>query len=432
MKINVYGLGYVGCVSAACWANDGHDVLGIDIDEAKTSFIREGRSHIIEPGLTELIDRVVKAGRLRAASTADGADVSVVCVGTPSKENGSLQLDYILRTVEQLGDYLAVAPSYHVVNIRSTVLPGTVNDALIPILEARSGKVAGRDFGVCMNPEFMREGTSIADFYSPPFTVIGQLDSRSGDVVERVYGQLSSPVIRTEIKVAEMVKYVGNAFHALKVTFANEIGNICKRLAIDGCEVMELFCRDTKLNVSASYLQPGFAFGGSCLPKDLRAVVHKARELDVTVPVLESVLRSNQNQIQEAYRIIRGTGKKRIAVLGLSFKAGTDDLRESPVAELIEMLIGKGYAVSIYDEEVSIARLFGSNKRYIEHTIPHISGLMKTTAEEAMAAADVVVIAKRSKEFTRAIENSGQGKVIVDLVRLPLASRNGGYEGICW
>jgi len=318
------------------------------------------------------------------------------------------------------------------------VLPGTVETLVVPILEANSGKRAGSDFGVCMNPEFLREGSSIRDYRCPPFTVIGQLDSRSGDVIHDLYAAIPGPMIRTELAVAEMVKYAGNAFHALKVTFANEIGILAKRLGLDGRKVMEIFCRDQKLNVSAAYLQPGFAFGGSCLPKDLRALLHKAKELDLEPPMLRSILESNTGQVDEACRLIRKTGKKKIAVLGLSFKPGTDDLRESPIAELIEILIGKGHHVSIYDREVSLARLLGSNRTYIEQTIPHISSLMTDSIESAIEASEVVVVAKRSPEFEDALRRLNNGHVVVDLVGAfsspsePTEHLRNHYEGICW
>jgi len=435
VRINIYGLGYVGSVSAACLANDGHQVLGIDVDRTKVDCINQGLSPVVEPGLRELIGRTRDAGFLRASSDgAAEADVSLVCVGTPGYENGNISLDYISRVVEQLGEYLRAHSSYHVINIRSTVLPGTVETLIIPKLESQSSKKAGRDFGICMNPEFLREGTSIEDYYSPPFTIIGEFDPQSGATVESLYAAVNAPVIRTRLRIAETVKYAGNAFHALKITFANEIGNLCKRLGIDGTEVMEIFCRDHKLNVSASYLQPGFAFGGSCLPKDLRALLYKAKELDLDVPVLRSILASNQGQMDEAYKIIKKTGKKKIAILGLSFKPGTDDLRESPIAELVETLIGKGHQVSIYDHEVSLARLSGSNKTYIDQTIPHISRLMKDSVEEALEAAEVVVIAKRSLEFQKALGTLGNGRIVVDLVKaLPhRTDSEGHYEGICW
>jgi GDP-mannose 6-dehydrogenase len=435
MRINIYGLGYVGSVSAACLAAAGHDVLGIDIDRAKVDSINRGESAVVEPGLSDLINQGVASGRLRATvdQIAD-ADISLVCVGTPSNENGSLCLDYIARAASQIGEFLKTAASYHVVCIRSTVLPGTIGSVVVPLLEQHSGKKAGRDFGVCMNPEFLREGSSIKDFYAPPFTIIGEIDSRSGDTVARLYEGIPGEVIRTELGISEMVKYAGNAYHALKVTFANEIGTICKRLGLDGRKVMEIFCKDDKLNVSAAYLQPGFAFGGSCLPKDMRALLHRAKELDLEPPVLRSVLTSNTNQVEEAYRLIRKTGKKKIAMLGLSFKPGTDDLRESPIAELIEMLLGKGHEVSIYDKEVSLARLHGSNKSYIEGTIPHISRLMKPTIQGAIEGSEVIVVAKRSPEFREALTNMN-GHYVVDLASIVTqvdADKESQYEGICW
>jgi GDP-mannose 6-dehydrogenase len=435
MKINVFGLGYVGSVSAACLAAGDHDVLGIDIDQAKVDSINRGVSGVVEPGLSELISRAVALDRLRATTDAiDDADISLVCVGTPSRDNGSLCLDYVTRATAQIGEFLRSKNSYHVVCIRSTVLPGTVETVVIPLLEQHSHKKAGRDFGVCMNPEFLREGTSIQDYHCPPFTIIGELDSQSGDLIASLFSSLPAPTIRTRIAVAEMVKYAGNAFHALKITFANEIGNLCKRLGLDGREVMEIFCRDRKLNVSTAYLQPGFAFGGSCLPKDLRALLHKAKELDQEPPVLRSILISNSQQVDEAYRLIKRTGKKRLAILGLSFKPGTDDLRESPIAELTEILIGKGYAVTIYDREVSLARLHGSNKAYIDHAIPHISCLMTSTLESAIDGSEVIVVAKRCDEFEQALRTLSNGSCVIDLASIMAdqVGQKGDYEGICW
>ena len=436
MKINIYGLGYVGSVSAACFAAEGHSVLGIDVDGLKVDCINRGTSAVVEPGLAELIGREVASGRLRATcGKPEAADVSMVCVGTPSNDNGSLCLDYVARAAVEIGEFLKGFDGYHVVCIRSTVLPGTVEGVVVPLLEEHSGRKAGRDFGVCMNPEFLREGTSIADFREPPVTVIGELDSRSGDVIEALYAGVSAPVSRTRIGVAEMVKYTANAFHGLKVTFANEIGNLCKRMGLDGREVMDIFCRDQKLNISAAYLQPGFAFGGSCLPKDLRALLHKARELDLEPPVLRSVLTSNANQIDEAYRMIKRTGKRRIAMLGLSFKPGTDDLRESPIAALVELLVGKGHEVSIYDREVLLARLHGSNRAYIEQTIPHISRLMKPSVDSALQDAELIVIGKRSPEYREPLRRFANGHAVIDLASLfaTAADREAmNYEGICW
>jgi GDP-mannose 6-dehydrogenase len=435
VKINIYGLGYVGSVSAACLAADGHDVLGIDIDKIKVDIINRGESPVVEAGLPELITRGVASNKLRAATEpSDDADVSIVCVGTPSNDNGSLCLSHISRATEQIGEFMRPRSAYHLVCVRSTVLPGTVETHIIPILEHHSKKKAGRDFGVCMNPEFLREGSSIRDYYSPPFTIVGQLDARSGDIIAELYSSISAPLIRTKLAVAEMVKYAGNAFHALKITFANEIGTLCKQLGIDGTELMELFCRDQKLNISPAYLQPGFAFGGSCLPKDLRALLYKAKELDLEPPVLRSVLTSNASHVEEAYRLIKKTGKRKVAVLGLSFKPGTDDLRESPIVSLIEILIGKGHQVAIYDHDVSMPRLHGSNRLYIDQAIPHMSRLLKGSIEAALDGAEVVVVAKRSSEYQESLKGLVNGRAVVDLVRaLPQPSDpKGNYEGICW
>jgi GDP-mannose 6-dehydrogenase len=438
VKISIFGLGYVGSVSAACLADAGHDVLGVDVDEKKVQNINAGLSPVLEPGLPELIAEVVRSGKLRATSGAldeADADLSMICVGTPSNENGSLCLDYVRRAVQQIGEFIAARQTYHVVCIRSTVLPGTTESLVIPVLEETSGKKAGRDFGVCMNPEFLREGSSIRDYHCPPFTVIGELDQRSGEVIAQLYAGLPAPVIRTPLAVAEMVKYAGNAFHALKITFANEMGLLAKRLGVDGTTVLDVFCQDQKLNISRAYLQPGFAFGGSCLPKDLRALLYKAKELDLEPPVLRSILASNEHQIEEAYRLIKKTGKKKIAVIGLSFKPGTDDLRESPIAELIEMLIGKGHDVTIFDEDVTLARVYGSNRAYIDQTIPHISRLMHSSVDDAVAHAEVVVVAKRSPVIEQWLARANNGKHIIDLVRaMPHGHAQNGqrYEGICW
>ncbi len=434
MRINVLGLGYVGCVSAVCLAKSGHQVTGIDVDPLKTRMINESRSPIVEPGLGQAVQEAVSSSRLAASSQAPPADVTLVCVGTPSRENGSLDLRYIRRVCESLGSWLRKSASRHVVNVRSTVLPGTIEQVVIPLLEEHSGKKAGIDFGVCMNPEFMREGSSIKDYYDPPFTVIGETDSRSGDVVASLYREIEAELIRTPLRVAEMIKYVSNAFHALKVTFANEIGNICKGLDIDSHQVMDVVCRDTKLNISPSYLMPGFAFGGSCLPKDLRALLHKARQLDLEPPLLRSILPSNRRQIEIALRTIVRTASKKIGILGLSFKPGSDDLRESPVVELVERLIGKGCQLSIFDREVSLARIFGANRRYIEQVIPHISSLLKPDLQEVLEQSEVLVVAKNSPEFAELLSQGADGKVVIDLVRLfPQAGRdNALYQGLSW
>jgi GDP-mannose 6-dehydrogenase len=435
MKLSVFGLGYVGCVSAACFSRAGHEVIGVDSNPLKVEVINAGRSPIVEPGVEDLIVAAVKAQRLRAttdvASAIAGSDLSLVCVGTPSNHNGSLDLRHIKRVCQEIGAALEVKRGYHIVAIRSTMLPGTVADTIIPALEVYSGKRMGRDFGVAINPEFLREGSSIYDFDNPPFTLIGADDEDAAAPLAKLYAHLSATVLKVGVKDAEMVKYACNSFHALKVTFANEIGMICKSLGVDSYRVMEVFCRDTKLNLSPYYLKPGFAFGGSCLPKDLRALTHRAKEEDVSVPMLDSILVSNQRQIERAVEMVLRTGRKKVGVLGLSFKPNTDDLRESPMVTLVERLIGKGLKLAIYDREVELARLFGANREFIENEIPHISSLMRKELEEVIDDSEVIVIGKRDEEFQSLAGSSG--RYVIDLVRLiEREETKESYQGICW
>lgn len=438
MRISIFGLGYVGCVSGACFAEMGHEVIGVEPNPVKVGLINDARSPIVETGIEALMEKAVRSGAFRATEdwqqAIAGTDLAIVCVGTPSSGNGSLDLRFVRRVCEQIGQALKDRVDYFTVVIRSTVLPGTVQETVIPILEQHSGKRAGADFGVCMNPEFLREGSSIHDFHNPPKTVIGELDARSGQALVALYKPLPGPVVRVPIRVAEMVKYVDNNFHALKVTFANEIGNLCKAFSIDSHRVMEIFCLDTKLNLSPYYLKPGFAFGGSCLPKDLRAVQHEAKKHDLELPLLSSLLPSNRLQVERVIKKLMEFKGRRLGFLGMSFKGGTDDLRESPIVELIETLIGKGFDLRIYDRHVSLARLTGANKEYIEKGIPHISKLMAATTEELMANSDVIVVGNRDEKFREVLQSATAQQAIVDLVRIvdtPPANA-GSYYGICW
>jgi GDP-mannose 6-dehydrogenase len=436
--ISVFGLGYVGSVSAACLADSGHKVIGVDANPTKVAMINEGRSPVIEQGLPELIAKGVSAGRLRATTDAAEAirnsEISLICVGTPSNSNGSLNLSYVKRVSEEIGVCLADKPAFHIVVARSTMLPDSTEDIIIPALQRASGKEVGEGFGVCYNPEFLREGSSVKDFYNPPFTVIGSNDPAVANIVCGLYAMLNAKVIVVPIRVAEMLKYTTNAFHALKVTFANEIGNICKQQNIDSHQLMDLVCQDTKLNISPAYLKPGFAFGGSCLPKDLRALLYHARLMDVQSPVLEAILSSNEQQIDRAYQMVRRTERKNIGVLGFSFKAGTDDLRESPIVELIERLVGKGYHVKVYDKSVSLANLAGANRAYIEQEIPHIASLMCTTMEEVLDKSEVIVIGNNAPEFSQVLTQLRWDQVVIDLMRISeeYEQLNGQYDGICW
>jgi GDP-mannose 6-dehydrogenase len=436
MKISIFGIGYVGCVSAACLARAGHEVVGVDVNPTKVEIINNGTSPIVEPGISDVIADVVKTKKLSATTdtvhAAKTTDVSLVCVGTPSKPNGSLDLGHVRRVCEEIGAALATKNERHTIVIRSTMLPGSVESVAQPALEEASGKKAGTDFGLCVNPEFLREGTSLKDFYAPPFTLIGASDEQTAKIVASLYAEIDAPVFTTSIKTAEMVKYVCNCFHALKVSFGNEIGNICKALELDSHEVMNVFCADTKLNLSSYYLKPGFAFGGSCLPKDLRAVTYKAKELDVEVPLLTAISITNRLQIERALDMVLRTGKKRIGILGFSFKAGTDDLRESPMVTLIETLIGKGLDLVIYDRDVSLARLFGSNKEYIEQGIPHIAKLMRSSIDEVLSASDTIVIGNKSEEFRQIESRLRPDQTVIDLVRLFDRPSDESYQGICW
>ena len=438
MKVSLFGLGYVGVVSSACLARDGHTVIGVDISDYKVETINSGRSPILEPGLEELVWGNVESGRLKATTDACRAvaesDVSLICVGTPSDSNGNVNLRYLEGVCRDIGRALAAKAGYHVVVVRSTVLPDTVEGKLLPILEQASGKRAGADFGLCNNPEFLREGCAIADYDRPELILIGEFDRRAGDVIEELYKSIEANVVRTTIKTAEMVKYVSNAYHALKVVFANEIGTFCKTHGIDGRDVMEIFCQDRRLNISNAYFRPGFAFGGSCLPKDVRALLYRSKQQDLNSPLLNAVMLSNQLHLQRGIEMIERKGKKKIGVFGLSFKAGTDDVRESPMVPVVETLVGRGYDVCLYDANVQPDKLIGANRTFLERELPHIASLMRPTIEEVVDQSEVLVIGSGAKEFERVLSLARHDQAIVDLTGIDRNStaKRSNYEGICW
>jgi GDP-mannose 6-dehydrogenase len=433
MRISVFGLGYVGAVSAACLAADGHTVVGVDNNPVKAHLLNQGRAPVIETGLGELIEQGVHAGRLRATTDAEeavaGTDLAFVCVGTPSKGNGSLDLTYLRRVASDIGQAIHRQRSPIVVVVRSTILPGTTRQVLLPELE----RAAGRPVPVAVYPEFLREGSAIRDYHEPPKVVVGAVDETVRHLVTSIVTHPGAPLVQTDLELAEMVKYADNAWHALKVTFANEIGSLAKAQGLDGQRVMDILCADTKLNLSPVYLRPGFAFGGSCLPKDVRALRYQGRALDLDLPVLNAILPSNDQQLDRAFQLVADAGARQVGVLGLAFKAGTDDLRESPMVEVVERLIGKGYDVSIYDANVNLAKLVGANKSYILEQIPHISDLMKSSIDEVLDHARTLVIGNNDPAFRAVAERPRRGQRIVDLVRvIDRRSDGNGYDGICW
>lgn len=436
MRISIFGMGYVGAVCTACLADRGHHIIGVDTADAKIDLIRRGLSPIVEPGLGELLAKNVAAGRIEATKNFEAAvmatEMTMICVGTPSKRSGDLDLSYVMAVAEQIGTVLKNKVERHTVVVRSTVLPGTVRDVVVPIIERASGKKAGVDFGVAINPEFLRESTAIEDFNQPPMTVIGEWDAVSGELVASLYTELPAEILRRPIEIAEMVKYTCNVWHATKVTFANEIGRIAKSLDVDGREVMNIVCKDTKLNISAYYMKPGFAFGGSCLPKDVRALSYRAARMDYELPLLNSLMRSNELQVRRAFDLVEGFGNKRVGFLGLSFKSGTDDLRESPLVELAEMLIGKGYELSIFDSSVDYSRLHGANKDYISAKIPHVSALLRSDIDEVIDASDTMVLGYRDHQFDQVLNGRGHGKKLVDLAGFMPATSTDTHQGVCW
>jgi GDP-mannose 6-dehydrogenase len=438
-SVSVFGLGYVGTVTAACLAHKGHNVIGVDPTATKVEAMKAGRSPIVEPRVSDLISESHQSGRLQATSESEYAvlnsDISFLCVGTPSLRNGKLDLGHIEPVCQEIGKILKKKNAFHLVVVRSTVLPGTAETIVVPALEKSSGKKLGQDFGVCVNPEFMREGTAVADFLEPSVTVIGAAETAHSNRLRGIYSWAPGRIFETSFRSAEMVKYVCNAWHAVKVSFGNEVGTLAKELGVDASAVIDIFSADTKLNISPAYLKPGFAFGGSCLPKDVRALTYRAKELDLNLPLFQSILPSNEEHLDRAVEMVLATGKKKIGVLGLSFKAATDDLRESPQVQLVKRLLGEGRQIRIWDDNVSLGHLIGSNRAYIEEVIPHIGSLLSTSLSEVVTGAEVVVIATRGLKATELRALLKPEHVVIDLVNTDRAARpapSGKYEGICW
>jgi GDP-mannose 6-dehydrogenase len=438
MKIIIWGLGYVGTVSAACFSELGHEVIGVDINPKKVSAINSKNTLIKEPGLQSLIHKMVDSGCLKAVTSGEefvkDFDLSLICVGTPNTPDGDHDLGYLKAVAENIGNGLKNSDRFHVVALRSTVFPGVSRNILKPTLESSSQKEAGVDFGVVMNPEFLREASAIKDFYAPPYTVIGEFDQQSGEILNDIYKNIVAPVYRVSLEEAEILKVTNNVFHGLKTGFANEIGRICDRAGIDSRVVMDLVCADTKLNISTAYLKPGYAFGGSCLPKDIRSLSHHAKKLGVDLPIITSIMPSNQLQIEEARIKINSRNSKHVCVLGLSFKPGTDDLRESPILKLIQSLWQDGLVISVYDPDVNLDQMLGSNQEYLERHLPQIRSIIKQSISEAMAKADLIVLFQNRGEFLDAINRLDTQVCLLDLVNIQEKLKNDHivYEGLSW
>ncbi len=436
MKISVFGLGYVGVVCCACFSRDEHNVIGVDIEKTKVDLVNQGKSTIIEEGLEEQITQSIENGLLSATqdykTAVNDSDISFVCVGTPSLPNGAINLGYIYEVVKQIAGVIKNKNTFHTVVIRSTVKIGTLK-ACQEIIEDISGKVNNVDFGVVSNPEFLREGTAMYDFVNPPYTIVGTNSKKSEAIMTDLYSSIEASMYYIKPEEAEMIKYANNNFHAMKITFANEIGNICKENNVDGHVVMDIVSKDKKLNLSPYYLKPGFAFGGSCLPKDVRGLTQMAKSLDLKTPLLSSLLKSNFYQIDRGLNLIYNTGKKKVGFLGFAFKSGTDDLRESPIVEVIETLIGKGYELKVYDSNVHLSSLLGKNKEYVNSHIPHIYKLLKEDVNEVIDNSDVIVIGNNAKEFSKIVPNIPKEKIIIDFVRVDKEKTSkDNYIGICW
>lgn len=436
MKISVFGLGYVGAVSCACFARMGHHVIGVDVSDLKINLINSGKSPIVEKDLDEYIEDGINTGKISATNNVENAvhnsDISIVCVGTPSQINGNIDLTYIYRVCNEIGEAIKSKDGFHTVVIRSTVVPGTIKQCA-QIIEDVSGKKHEQDFGVASNPEFLRESTAIEDFWNPPYTVIGTLCKESEKQLIELYSSIDAPIFTLKPEESEMIKYANNNFHAVKVTFANEVGNICKELGVDGQKVMEVVASDKKLNLSSYYMKPGFAFGGSCLPKDVRGLNYRAKTLDLKTPLLSSLMNSNNYQVERGLQLIYKTGKRKIGFLGFAFKGGTDDLRESPIVEIIETLLGKGYELSLYDSNILLSRLMGKNKDYLTGHIPHINRVLKDSVDDVIKESDIIVFGNKSEEFKQVLTNMPNDKIVIDLVRIDkLRITKDNYVGICW
>ena len=438
MRISIFGLGYVGAVSLACLSRDGHDVIGVDIDRTKLDLIMAGKTPVVEEGMVDLMQQVASSGRVTVTTDAGKAvldsDISLVCVGTPSAANGSQDQGAILRLAQEIGKAIRSKTGQHVVVFRSTLVPGTVEDVLRPIVEEHSGKKDGVDFHLCFQPEFLREGSSIRDYDKPPFTIVGANHAYPVEQLRSLFGHLPCKFIQTSVRSAEMMKYTCNNFHALKITFANETARLCDALGVDPFEVMDLVCQDTQLNISKAYLKPGFAFGGSCLPKDLRATTYLAKMHDVEIPMLASILPSNRAHLDLAFQKILESGKRRIGFIGLSFKTGTDDLRESPLVTLAEQLIGKGMQLAIYDPEVHLAKLLGANRSFVEKHLPHIGEMLSPDIAEVIGGAEVLVVGLSGGDVADALaRHATADHLVLDLVHLPDSMNlSGKIEGLCW
>jgi len=437
MKISIFGLGYVGCVSLGCLAKNGHEVIGVDAADTKVEFVNSGKSPIVEKEIDTIISEQHKLGRISATSDSIDAvkksELSFMCVGTPSTMNGHLNLDAIYNVSAEIAKGIAEKDTFHVVVIRSTVLPGT-NEKVTRIIEESSGKQRDKDFATVSNPEFMREGTAVQDYYSPPYTIIGSGNEQATQIVRNVYDGIDAPFVVTDIKVAEFMKYASNAFHALKITFANEIGNVCKKLEINSHDLMDIFCMDTKLNISPYYLKPGFCYGGSCLPKDLKALATIAHDFYLESPVIESIEKSNEVQRGVVLNKLLQLNKNKIGFLGLSFKGGTDDLRNSPIIDVIEQLLGKGFEIRIFDKNVHFAQLMGANREYILQKIPYISKFIVDDPDKLVQASEILVVVNKEKEFAEILEKAPEDTLIYDLVNIDFKGKenNSNYVGIAW